>query len=216
MKVYSFEFGSNAIDWYLNNYNEMNFIGTTSYKFPGNRNFIRVSERIPSESFSFEKGTYFSPAVTIEGPLYVRKSPSNKNPNAMNVTLCESDSDETSHLAIISVDYDCYKLIGYWLGSDQENGPRAEIVKATNTPKFRICVVEFDITPSDESTETFDVLLYNKLFRRYEYYRIYTTNNSLMCEDVTEDCSEDDLAELLKQTTKEARSKGTDFELYQI
>ena len=191
----------------------MNFIGTQTYRFPGNRNFLRVGDIIPKESIHFEKGTYFSPAITIDRPLYVKQIQSTKNPEIVNVSLYESDYDEKNNLAIISVDYECYKIIGYWLGSDQEDGPRANIVKVTNTPKFRVAVVSFDITPENSSTEVFDILLYNKLFKHYEYYRIYTNGESLMCEDITGDLSEEDMDDLIKETKKNFKGKNVDFEM---
>ena len=42
MDIYSFELTAKEVTWKLFEFKGMMFIGTESYRFPSNRNFIRV------------------------------------------------------------------------------------------------------------------------------------------------------------------------------
>ena len=179
MKIFSFEFTSKPINWYRNEFKDMVFLGTQSRRFPQNRNFIRFSDELLTPETEISNGTYYKPILDLSSNVYVKF-----NPKTADVILekTEKEMDKEISIAIITIDKSHFRLID-WLLTDESH----EIIKTVDTDENSIAVVKY----TDVSINSNMVLvLYNRLFKKYEYYTIRYKkdslgNRSLICKDKT-------------------------------
>lgn len=187
MNIYSFEFGTAAVNWFVNEWKNMNFIATRSRRFQGNLTFMRIDQALTEEIVSIRKGTYHSPAIVLPEEYKLI----NHN-ETMNVQLVLNNPSKDKYaIAIIIIDKDFYRMVDYHLGVDvaDESGiadvAYPEVKKVCIGDTTQAAIIQFKI--NQEPGQIVPMILFNKLSKEYEYYNIYTYNEKLYCNRMTGD-----------------------------
>lgn len=203
MKIYSFEFVNQPIKWYRNEFKDMVFLGTESRRFPQNRNFIRFDENILTPDVNIDQGSHYKPIIDIpDKNIIVHMS---RKTGDTSIDLFDGGSiQDDFDLAIITIDKTHYRLIDWYL-SDLSH----EIIKVKDTESNDIAVVK--LKDSGSKLEMV-LILYNKLFKQYEYFEIRYKKNengirTLICRDRTKQAGTKIMDEW-KQFDLENSSKG--------
>lgn len=181
MDIYSFELTAKEVTWKLFEFKGMMFIGTESYRFPSNRNFIRVDGLVNPSAIKFELGTYYKPAIHINEDCRLKI-----NPYDLNVSFTPGVSDKSSSVAILIVDKSAYRISGEYIKSELEYTPSFfDIVRKVETEEIIVMIMRI----CNNSPRI--IKLYNRMLNRFEVYCIASGVNSdnehaVVCTPYTE------------------------------
>lgn len=205
MDIYSFEFGVKPVEYFTQEFKELHFIGTSSRPFPQNRNLIRIEPELTDEKVHFKSSTYYDPAIVLDG----RWRLINHNEN-LNTQLLESDKDNVEFaLAIVIIDLDMFRLVGYRCGTADDNedalyvGP--ELKKATYTDRVEVGIIQFDLKNAND--QLVDLIFYNHIMKKYEYYRVTVDNGKIHCINITSDIGSDVMDSWREEDIKRDRKR---------
>lgn len=186
MKIFSFEFGKEPIKYELSEYNGKMFFGTMSRSFYPSKSMMTVDR--PEDFKNPENGCMYKPIITTKYPSMVDINEFSFNLNIVSADPADGDCDHSDHedLAIIMIDTDIYRLVNYTIHPDnfREDGPCIYIPKVWSG-KTTDAVVMLVSDKLPDQAFAMILVLYNRVIKRYEYFRINKTPDGLSCVDKT-------------------------------
>ena len=198
MNIYSFEFGTQRVNWYFNEYKNMNFLATRSRRFPGAQTFVRLDSALSEEIVVIRNGSWHKPAILLPEEYHLI----NHN-ETMNVQLLLNNPAVKQYaLAFVIIDSDEYRMVNYDLALDTTS---EDLPDDVSFPEIRkVCIGEktqaaiFQFRINQELDQVVPLIMYNKIDKKYEYWSVYVSKDSLHCNEM----EGDDVKEALKEWEK--------------